>query len=123
MKVFLLTLFSFCATLFAQEPETYSYVTLPAKAFLARLEADPSIQLVDVRTPQEYTAGKIRDAVNLDVRDSLFTANAVRELDKSRPVAVYCKGGVRSRQAAKQLSALGFRVYNLDKGYDSVVKP
>ena len=120
MKAFLLSLLSFCTSLFAQEPETYSYVTLSAETFLARLDADPSIQLVDVRTPQEYAAGKIRNAVNMDVRDSLFTTQAVQQLDKSRPVAVYCKGGVRGRQAAKQLSALGFQVYNLDKGYDSV---
>lgn len=104
----------------AQEPETYAYVTLSADAFLARLKADPSIQLVDVRTPEEYAEGRIGNAVNIDVRDSSFVSNAVGQLDKSHPVAVYCKGGVRSRNAAKQLSALGFKVYNLDKGYDSV---
>ena len=36
----------------------------------------------------------------------------------SKPVAVYCKGGVRSRIAAKQLLAKGFMVYNLQDGYD-----
>lgn len=104
----------------AQDSETYAYVTLSADAFIARLKADPSIQLVDVRTPEEYAEGRIGGAVNIDVRDSCFVSDAVGQLDKSRPVAVYCKGGVRSRNAARQLSSLGFKVYNLDKGYDSV---
>ena len=70
---------------------------------------------------KEFTADAAQiGELNIDVRDSLFTQNATQQLDKARPVAVYCKGGVRSRQAARQLSALGFQVYNLDKGYDSV---
>ena len=38
MKTILLSLLSFCTGLFAQEPDTYAYVTLPAETFLARLE-------------------------------------------------------------------------------------
>lgn len=85
------------------------------------LRTEPGIQLVDVRTAAEYAAGAIDGARNLDVKQEGFALRADSLLDKSRPVAVYCKGGVRSRKAARQLTEKGYTVYNLDKGYDSWV--
>ena len=49
------------------------------------------VQLVDVRTPQEYAAGHIPGAINIDVRGTDFDTN-VAKLKKTKPVAVYCKG-------------------------------
>ena len=76
------------------------------------------VQLVDVRTPQEYAAGHIPGAVNIDVRGADFDAN-VAKLKKNKPVAVYCKGGRRSKMAANRLVEKGFMVFELDKGFDN----
>ena len=119
MKTILLSLLSFCTGLFAQEPDTYAYVTLPAETFLARLEADPSIQLVDVRTVAEYTEGHIPGSLNINVLDEQFAANVDELLDKNHSVAVYCKSGRRSRNAARILTKKGFHVVNLDKGFEN----
>lgn len=72
--------------------------------------------LIDVRTPAEYQAGHIGNARNMDVRHPAFEKQ-LETLDLKRPVAVYCRSGVRSRVAAGKLVKRGFKVYNLDKGY------
>ena len=56
---------------------------------------DPSIALVDVRTPAEYTEGHIENAMNLNVWDSLFVENAMNAIPQGKRVAVYCKSGKR----------------------------
>lgn len=81
----------------------------------AKTISKKSTQLVDVRTPQEYEAGHIPGALNIDVRSADFDTQ-VAKLNKKKPVAVYCRSGVRSRIAASKLAGMGFTVYNLDKG-------
>lgn len=98
------------------------YKSYNPEGFEQLLRSDSSIQLLDVRTAAEYAAGAIPGAANLDVKQEGFALRADSLLDKSRPVAVYCKGGVRSRKAARQLTEKGYTVYNLDKGYDSWVE-
>lgn len=83
---------------------------------LKRMLADSSVVLIDVRTVAEYQAGHIEGARNIDVRQPDFD-NRIAGLKTDRPVAVYCKSGVRSRLAARKLVQKGFKVYNLDKGY------
>ena len=53
------------------------------------------IQLVDVRTPDEYKEGHLPNALNIDFLDENFEAN-IQQLDKTRPVIVYCQRGGRS---------------------------
>ena len=75
-----------------------------------------SVQLVDVRTPEEYAEGHISGAKNINVFDSDFVDEAEKTLDKSKPVAVYCRSGKRSADAARELSDIGFNVANLEGG-------
>jgi len=73
-------------------------------------------QLVDVRTPGEYKSEHIDNAVNYDVNGDDFTSQ-IKELDKSKPVYVYCLSGGRSSSAAKLLRSNGFtQVFDLDGG-------
>lgn len=90
------------------------YTTQQNAEFTATI-ATPGVQLVDVRTSGEYAAGHIPDAVNIDIQRPDFDRH-IAALDKSRPVAVYCRSGVRSRKAAQRLVAQGFTVYNLAGG-------
>ena len=50
------------------------------------------------------------------IQDEIVQRVDVRTVE---PVAVYCKSGRRSRNAARLLSQKGFKVYNLDKGFES----
>ena len=78
---------------------------------------DPSITLVDVRTSAEFEQGHIDGAMNLDVWDSLFVENAQKALPAGSKVAVYCKSGRRSAEAADKLQEKGYDVVNLDGGF------
>ena len=74
------------------------------------------VQIVDVRTHAEYAEGHIPGAVLLDVKSNGFAREAERKLDVARTVAVYCRSGKRSADAARILSELGYRVINLSGG-------
>jgi thioredoxin len=90
--------------------------TIDVNTFEEKLTTDTNAQLIDVRTPGEYSAGKIADAENIDWNGNNFEAQ-VQKLDKSKPVYVYCKVGGRSSQAANKLAEMGFKeIYNLDGG-------
>ena len=82
----------------------------------------PGVQLVDVRTPQEFEEGNIPGSVNIDVMTGHFGEDASKELDKAYTVAVYCRSGNRSKDAAKVLSMMGYNVIELDKGYKAWVE-
>jgi phage shock protein E len=71
----------------------------------AELAAD--VVIIDVRAPEEFAAGHLEGAVNIDVSASDFDA-VVSELDTDGSYAVYCRTGNRSAQAAERMSGLGF---------------
>lgn len=81
-----------------------------------RLIEDRNVQRLDVRTVAEYSEGHIPGSININILDDKFSSAADAVLDKSQPVAVYCKSGRRSRNAARLLVKKGYVVYNLDKG-------
>ena len=92
-----------------------SFESVNAKSFEDFIARD-DVQLVDVRTDEEYADGHIAGALNIDVSKEHFLDNALGQLDKSRPVAVYCKSGRRSAKAATMLVKEGFTVVNLKGG-------
>lgn len=68
--------------------------------------------IIDVRNPNEYKEGHIKNAVILPLNDIKAKANLVLK-DKDQTILVYCRSGARSAQAAKILSDLGYtNVYN-----------
>jgi len=74
------------------------------------------ILLIDVRTPQEFASGHLENAVNIDYFDSDFNAQ-FKNLDKNKPVYLYCKSGRRSANAAEKLEDMGFvKIYDLEGG-------
>ena len=91
------------------------FTNIDADAF-AQLITKADVQLVDVRTPAEFQQGHLVDALLIDFKAADFDALCAEKLDKSRPVAVYCRSGKRSAAAAQRLVAVGFTVYNLQGG-------
>ena len=80
------------------------------------LIADPRVQLLDVRSKEEFDEGHIAGATLIDVNDSTFIDQAMAVLDLQREVAVYCRSGRRSARAASQLAPKGLKVTNLAGG-------
>ena len=83
----------------------------------ARLIGDTdTVQLVDVRTKEEYEEGHISNALLIDYYSYNFEEQAAAKLSKEKAVAVYCRSGRRSASAAQKLVKLGYEVINLDGG-------
>lgn len=81
------------------------------------------VQLVDVRTPGEYRAGHIDDAVNFDLSNRNAFMKQIETLDKDQPVYLYCLVGSRSAYAAKILRDKGFtKIYDYSGGYNDWVR-
>lgn len=72
--------------------------------------------LLDVRTPDEFGQGHLKGALNVDIRDAVFKQR-IANLDKTKPVFVYCLAGSRSAEAVKALQQQGFtEIYDLKGG-------
>lgn len=95
------------------------YTRLTVDEFEAKLSEDETVQLVDVRAPEEYAAGHLEGAVNIDCEAGDFISKAQALLDKGRPVMLYCRSGRRSAAAAGRLSGAGFDVYDMSGGYSA----
>lgn len=91
--------------------------SVDAATFRSEIEANGPVQLLDVRTPEEYQAGHISGAILIDVNDTSFLEKATHELQPDRPVYLYCRSGTRSMKAAELLTTKGFHVVNLRGGY------
>ena len=115
----------------AQVAERYGVPTVtPETAAVWRSEADRTTYLLDVRTPEEFAAGKIEGATNIDFRADDF-ATKLGKLDKTKTYLVHCRSGGRSTESLKAFKELGFTsVIHLDGGMiawekagGAVVKP
>jgi rhodanese-related sulfurtransferase len=79
----------------------------------ARRMVDEGAQLVDVRVDHEWEAGRIAGASHLELSS---LPGRTGEIDRGRPVVVYCRGGSRSEMAAEALAGEGFEVVVLEGG-------
>ena len=91
-----------------------SFVSVDAERFALEI-AKPGVQLVDVRTPEEFAESHIPLAINIDVKAEDFDEK-ISALSKQNTVAIYCRSGRRSKLAAEKMVAAGFRVVELDTG-------
>ncbi len=70
-------------------------------------------QLVDVRADHEWEAGYIEGAKHLPLAE---LAERTGEIDKERPVVLYCRGGNRSTMATDALADAGYNAVKLGEG-------
>lgn len=90
--------------------------TIDVTSYSKKIKETPNAQILDVRTPEEYTSGHIENSDNVNWLSESFVARTDK-YDKTKPVFVYCKSGGRSIKASNKLAELGFTtVYNLDGG-------
>ncbi len=95
---------------------SHQYIqTVDADQFESML-SDHKIQLLDVRTAEEYAAGFIPNAINIDVNKSDFKEKAESLFDKHKTIGIYCRSGRRSLVGADILAKSQFKVVNLRGG-------
>ena len=96
---------------------SYAQTPLSPDDFEKKLTSSGEAQIIDVRTPAEYKGGHLKSAQNIDYKSQTFK-DQISKLDKSRPVFVYCLGGVRSAAAAEVFRESGFtEIYDMKGGY------
>lgn len=93
--------------------------TVDAQSFLSAA-SQAGVTVIDVRTPEEFAAGHLVGAVNMNVEGPDFSAQ-IATLDTAGTVAIYCRSGRRSVVAADQMAGAGFTsIVNLDGGLDDL---
>ena len=86
------------------------------------LIADSSVIRLDVRTAKEFDEGHIPNAVNIDVLQPDFFQKALSSLPRKRTIAVNCRSGKRSKKAAELLAKKGYKVVELDAGFNGWIE-
>ncbi|TXD84409.1 rhodanese-like domain-containing protein [Subsaximicrobium wynnwilliamsii] len=101
----------------SKSAQTDTIKVLSASAFKEAI-SNKKVELVDVRTAQEFKKGAIEKAKNIDFFQQNKFNTAFEKLDKDKPVYLYCQSGNRSGQASRKLDAMGFKeIYDFKGGY------
>lgn len=102
--------------LFGINPETNNNIKILDASTFKQAVSKNKVQLIDVRTANEYSAGHIKKSKNIDIFSARFSSE-IGKLDTEKPVYVYCRSGGRSKRASKKISKLGFtEIYDLKGG-------
>ena len=80
-------------------------------------ERKDEVQILDVREPYEWEAGRVEGAIHVPLND-LMAGKGIEDLDQNKPVAVICRSGNRSELAHLMLKARGFEAYNVRDGME-----
>lgn len=117
MNQLVVGLFMFLSSLFSCQQKG-DFKSMDVEDFNSLIQNE-DIQRLDVRTLAEYSEGHIAKTININVMDDSFASMADSLLQKEKPVALYCRSGKRSKKAAKILSDKGYKVFELDKGFNA----
>ncbi|MBD5328690.1 MAG: rhodanese-like domain-containing protein [Bacteroides sp.] len=88
------------------------YKDLDVKDF-AQYIKEKDVQLLDVRTPEEYKEMHISGAINVNWLGKDFLPSVARMIKRGNPIAVYCRSGRRSEEAGHELASMGYEIVNL----------
>lgn len=92
------------------------YKSMDAKTFELKISEDPSAEILDVRTVNEFRTGRIPHAKNINFMGNSFREQ-INKMDKTKNYYVYCRSGMRSSSACRMMSKLGFKnLVNLSGG-------
>jgi rhodanese-related sulfurtransferase len=81
-----------------------------------KIRNSEDVIIIDVRTPEEFSMGKIEGAINISYPSDNFKIK-ISEFDKGKKCLVYCRSGNRSSFACVVMKNLGFKnAYNLKGG-------
>ncbi|MGE4347319.1 MAG: rhodanese-like domain-containing protein [Flavobacteriaceae bacterium] len=115
MKKLFLILFTSLFLMSCKGQETEHFKILDSAQY-EQVTSGNKVTVIDVRTPQEYQDGHIKDAQNINVQSTDFKAK-MENFDKDKPIYIYCRSGARSAKAGKILEDMGFKeIYDLKGG-------
>ncbi|NNF81454.1 MAG: rhodanese-like domain-containing protein [Flavobacteriaceae bacterium] len=115
MKIFI-NLLILSLVLVSCKPESPKEVEMISPQEMQDLRNMDDVQLVDIRTPEEYKNGYIAGFQNIDYFSNSFEQD-IQGLDKSKPVVVYCRSGRRTAKCTKKMIEAGFvKIYDLEGG-------
>ena len=92
-----------------------NFENMEVKEF-AELIADSNVVILDVRKAYEFAEGHIKGAIFIDQFQSDFVEQAKAKLPKDKTIAIYCRSGRRSANAAGKLADIGYKCLNLKGG-------
>ncbi|GIV26318.1 MAG: rhodanese [Bacteroidia bacterium] len=120
MKTKFLNIFStiaFVGTFLFACAQNANFKTVSPSEF-QKMMNDKNTIVLDVRTAEEVSEGKIPNAINIDFYSNDFEQQ-ISKLDKTKTILVYCRSGRRSAGAAEVLAKKGYKVVNLDGGINN----
>ena len=98
-------MFTGCAGTSNNQTNTYRQITMDDAVTMMAQETGYII--LDVRRPDEFTAGHIPNAIN--VPNETIGTDEIPELpNKDQLIMVYCRSGRRSKEASAKLVKLGY---------------
>ena len=92
-----------------------NFENMEVKEF-AELITDSNVVILDVRKADEFAEGHIKGAVLINQFQSDFMEQATAKLPKEKTIAIYCRSGRRSANAAGKLADVGYKCVNLKGG-------
>lgn len=92
-----------------------NYEDADVKSFYELMQR-PNVFLLDVRTEEEFAEGHIEGAMIIDQKESDFVEKVKAQIPKDKIIAIYCRSGRRSSNAAERLATLGYKSVNLKGG-------
>ena len=88
-----------------------------------RLIKDKNTLVLDSRKPFEYKVGTFKRSINPNVKNFRDFPQFLNKLDKTKPIAMFCTGGIRCEKASVYLEKKGFNnVYQLKGGILNYLK-
>lgn len=100
----------------SQEPRSSGaaeYHKISPEEAKEKIDANPAVTIVDVRSQEEYDAGHIENAILIPL-DTIGDERPAQLSDPDAEILVYCRTGVRSKNASEKLVALGYtNIYDI----------
>jgi sulfur-carrier protein adenylyltransferase/sulfurtransferase len=99
---------SFCGAVSDEAANAAQGSTITPRELKEWLDAGKSIELIDVREPNEYEIVAIPGS-KLIPKGDILNGSALSELPQDRQLVLYCKSGVRSAEALAAVKSAGFK--------------
>lgn len=115
MKLVTRSLLAAAALIFAVVSHAADTPRIDQAALLKRIEKkDPSLVVLDVRTPEEYRAGHVPGAINIPYTHLPSRISEIADAS-DKDIVLYCATGVRAEKGAERLRENGFtKLLHLD---------
>lgn len=117
MKSFILSLLTTCGICSSCNAEKITQ--LSPQEYANAVTTDTTAVILDVRRPDEFAAGHLKNALLLDFLNTKAFRQGIEQLDKEKTYYIYCRSGRRSANAATTMQKLGFRVVEMRGGIEA----